>query len=252
MAMTMEQLVGVDLEQASADAAAEVPDIVAALDRIMPEVVSGEVRSVIRRYALYTDEAVRALTSLPTLTPTAFPPAAVLQQLLHGETARLPWAAPSLDGRGAVAFLVDRLRGATAGLPIQYGQVRSDVDVGQFNWFIKSLAEVQYELERAVPLRRAMTTLDLSTTDVGELMGVKRQAVDKWLLAGPPPDRLEKIGALAELADLLRYRLRDGMAPIVVRRAFDDGRTMLELVADNDHLELVQRVRESFDYSTVA
>jgi predicted transcriptional regulator len=73
-------------------------------------------------------------------------------------------------------------------------------------------------MRAGAPLRRAMTTLDLSSGDVADLMGVKRQAVDKWLLAGPPADRTSKIGAIAEIADLLRYRLRDACGRGAARR----------------------------------
>ena len=38
-------------------------------------------------------------------------------------------------------------------------------------------------------------------------MGVTRQAVDKWLLTGPPVERMGKIGVMAGLSDILRYRL---------------------------------------------
>ena len=106
----------------------------------------------------------------------------------------------------------------------------------------------------ASALRRAMTTLDLSSSDIAELMGVKRQAVEKWLLAGPPADRITKIGALAEIADILSYRLRDGTAAVVVRRSADgyDGRSMLEVIADDDYEWLLRSVKDSFDYTGVA
>ncbi len=99
-----------------------------------------------------------------------------------------------------------------------------------------------------------MTTLDLSSSDIAELMGVKRQAVEKWLLAGPPADRITKIGALAEIADILSYRLRDGTAAVVVRRSADgyDGRSMLEVIADDDYEWLLRSVKDSFDYTGVA
>ena len=43
------------------------------------------------------------------------------------------------------------------------------------------------------------------------LRAASRQAVDKWLLAGPPAERAPKIGAIAELADILWYRLLPGL-----------------------------------------
>ena len=85
-------------------------------------------------------------------------------------------------------------------------------------------------------------------------MGVKRQAVEKWLLAGPPVDRITKIGVLAEIADILSYRLRDGMPAVVVRRSAEayGGRSMLDVIADDDHEWLLRSVKDSFDYTLVA
>ncbi len=99
-----------------------------------------------------------------------------------------------------------------------------------------------------------MTTLELTSSDVAEFMGVKRQAVDKWLFAGPPVDRSGKIGAISEISDILRHRLRAGMPAVVARRRADayGGRTMLELIAADEHEWLLQSVRESFDYGRVA
>ncbi len=116
------------------------------------------------------------------------------------------------------------------------------------------MAEVEYEQERSSPLRRAMTTLDLTSSDVARLMGVKRQAVDKWLLAGPPVNRCQKIGAIAEISDILRHRLREGLPAVAARRPADAyaGRTMLELIEADEHEWLLQSVKESFDYARVA
>ena len=99
-----------------------------------------------------------------------------------------------------------------------------------------------------------MDTLSLSKSDVAHLMGVSRQAVDKWLLAGPPAERAPKIGAIAELADILRYRLLPGLPAEVVRRPAEayGGRTMVEVIAGDEHEWLLQTTKDSFDFSRVA
>ena len=114
--------------------------------------------------------------------------------------------------------------------------------------------DIEFERQSATPLRRAMTTLDLTSGATAELMGVSRQAVDTWLASGPPPDRLAKVGAIVKIADILRYRLREGMAPIVARReaaAYGD-RSMLELIASDEHEWLLGDIEDMFDYSRVA
>ncbi len=108
-------------------------------------------------------------------------------------------------------------------------------------------------MSRLEMLRRAMTILDLSNREVAEMMGVTRQAVEKWLLAGPPADQLAKIGALAEIADTLQHQLRADMPAAVVRRPAETygGRSMLEIIADGEHDWLADSVRASFDFATV-
>lgn len=250
----VEELFEVDLSAASRIVCeAVVPDVAAALDRLMPRLVSGD-RMAVRRYSDYVDAAARALTALPATAPELLPPAAVVYALLRQDTVELPWVAPSTDGLGIVTVLVDRMRGFAGGLPQECVRASRNIDVHRFEWFLKSIAEVEHEREQGSPLRRAMTTLALSSTDVAQLMGVKRQAVDKWLLAGPPADRSEKIGALAEIADILRYRLRDGMPAVVVRRTAEayGQRSMLDVLAQDDHEWLLQSVKESFDFRRVA
>lgn len=250
----IEELLEQDLAAASKTAAEVIPDIVAALDHLMPQLLGGGDRATVRRYWVFVHEAAQALTALPARNPDALAPAWVVYELLRRDAIELPWVVPSADGIGVVTVLVDRLRGFAGGLPQQCVRARLDIDEPRFRWFLKSMAEVEYEQERSSPLRRAMTTLELSSSDVGGFMGVKRQAVDKWLLAGPPVDRSGKVGAVAEIADILRHRLRDGMPAVVARRraeAYGD-RTMLELIASDEHEWLLQSVKASFDYARVA
>jgi hypothetical protein len=250
----VEDLFEVDLADASRIVCDTlVPDVTAALDRLMPHLISGD-RMAVRRYWSYVNVAAQALTALPAATPERLPPSSVVYALLRRDTVELPWVAPSCDGRGIVTVLVDRIRGFAGGLPQECVRASRSVDVHRFEWFLKSIAEVEHEQEQGSPLRRAMTTLALSSTDVAQIMGVKRQAVDKWLLAGPPADRMEKIGALAEIADILRYRLRGGMPAVVVRRTAEayGRRSMLDLLAQDEHAWLLQSVKDSFDLRRVA
>ncbi len=251
---TIEELFDVEFDKACDIAVEVIPDIAAALDRLVPKITAGGDRMAIRRYVLFVDAAAHALTSLPAQNAAVLPPAAVVYELLRQDRVELPWVAPTPDGRGIVTVLVDRLRMVAAGLPQRCGRARIDIDEQRFCWFLSSIAAIELEQQSAAPLRRAMTILGMTSTDIAEVMGVKRQAVDKWLLTGPPSDRVAKIGVIAEIAEILRYRLRDGMPPVVARRraaAYAD-RSMLELIAADEHDWLLADVRESFDFSRVA
>lgn len=104
------------------------------------------------------------------------------------------------------------------------------------------------------PLRRLMDAFELSKTELGSLFGVRRQAVDQWLERGVPSERQEKVQTLLAIADLLERKLKPGRLAGVARRPADayGGKTMLELIAADRHRELLELVRESFDWAAAA
>jgi len=104
------------------------------------------------------------------------------------------------------------------------------------------------------PLRRIMDAFGLSKTDAARLFGVSRQAVDGWLEGGVPSERQEKVATLLALCDVLQRKLKDDRLPGIARRPADayGGRTMLELIAADRHGDLLQSVRDSFDWQTAA
>ena len=243
-----------DLATASTIAAGIVPDVVAALDRLVPLLTAGGDRAALRRYYIAVDAAAQTLAALPVSHPEAGVSPTVVYRLLQRDIAELAWVAPSADGLGVLTALVDRFRGLVGGLPQQCVRARRDIDEHRFCWFLESIADLEFEQRCGSPLRRAMKTLDLSSKDIAGLMGVTRQAVDKWLLSAPPTERMGKIGAIAEISDMLRHRLREGMPPVVARRPADayGGRSMLGVIADDEHEWLRRSVRESFDFARVA
>lgn len=104
------------------------------------------------------------------------------------------------------------------------------------------------------PIRRLMEAFGLSKTELGALFGVRRQAVDQWLDRGLPTERQEKVQTLLAICDLLERKLKPGRLPGVARRPTDayGGETMLELIADGRHRELLAQVRDSFDWASAA
>jgi len=104
------------------------------------------------------------------------------------------------------------------------------------------------------PLRRLMDAFKLSKTELASLFGVRRQAVDQWLERGVPSERQEKVQTLVAICDLLERKLKPGRLAGVSRRAADayGGKTMLELIAADRHRELLELVRESFDWASAA
>ena len=248
----IDDLVDCDLAEAAQTAASVVPDVVSSLDRLVPLLATGGDRSALRRYLIAVDAAAQTLTE--SFVNARAPASAVACHLMEQSFGSLLWLAPSPDGLGVVTALVDRIRGLFGGLAQQCTKPRDGIDAQRFVWFMGAVAELEFGQRCASPLRTAMATLALSSADTATLMGVTRQAVDKWLMKGPPADRIAKIGAVVEIADILRHHLQDGMPAIVARRPADayDGRNMLEMIAGDDHEQLLRSVKHSFDFNRVA
>lgn len=249
-----EDFLETDLVAASLVASQEIPDVVAALDQLMPRLLSGGDRMMVRRYSHFVDIAAQGLAYMPARHAEVLPPPVFMHEHLWQCATALPWTAPTSDGLGITTVMVDRLRGFASGLPQEHVQPCHDIDEHYYSWFCKSFAVARLEREYSSPLRRAMATLNLSKSDVGKLMGVSRQAVEKWELSGLPAERAGKVGVIAEIADILKYRLQDGLPALVARREAKayGGRTMLDLISQDEHEWLLQSVKESFDFARVA
>ena len=253
------------LEAATAAVAEELPDVVAAFDHVVPRVLRESNLAVLRRYYVLADAAIHTLLGAPA---TGIPPSdskassdeptaarsEMVSHFMQRDIPAYPWLAPTPNGIGVLTVMVDRLRGYAGGIPNECVMTRGDIDKHQFDWTRKAFASIELERGHSAPLQRAMAIFDLTSSDVADMMGVRRQAVDKWLVAGPPADRMEKIGALAEIADILHYRLVAGAPPIVVRSESEayGNRSMLEVFAADDQTWLLNDVRQSFDFSDVA
>jgi len=122
---------------------------------------------------------------------------------------------------------------------------------------LRFLRRVRFHLnhpDEEHPLRRLMDAFELSKTELASLFGVRRQAVDQWLERGVPSERQEKVQTLIAICDLLERKLKPGRLAGVARRPADayGGKTMLELIAADQHRELLELVRDSFDWTTAA
>jgi DNA-binding XRE family transcriptional regulator len=122
---------------------------------------------------------------------------------------------------------------------------------------LRFLRRVRFHLnhpDEEHPLRRLMDAFELSKTELALLFGVRRQAVDQWLERGVPSERQEKVQTLIAICDLLERKLKPGRLAGVARRPADayGGKTMLELIAADQHRELLELVRDSFDWATAA
>jgi DNA-binding XRE family transcriptional regulator len=106
----------------------------------------------------------------------------------------------------------------------------------------------------AALLKRAMELFELDRTELAKLFGVRRQAVEQWERRGVPAERRAKLATTVAIGELLAQKLRPGLLPGVARRPAPayQGRTMLEMIEQDRHDELLEDVRGSFDWATTA
>lgn len=105
-----------------------------------------------------------------------------------------------------------------------------------------------------VSLLQVREIFDLNQTEVGELFGTTRQAIASWLEHGVPSIRQPKLHTLLEIGELLERKLKPGRVSAVFRKpaAAYGGQSMFDRVRDDRQDEVLDTVRETFDWSVTA
>ena len=159
------------------------------------------------------------------------------------------------DPAGLVVALMSAASGIISGVapptavPVGSAEVPEALDYRRFSRF------VLLELSGAgTGLERLLAGWELTVTDLANLFGVRRQAVQQWLDDGVPPARQTKLAVVHRIADLLERNLRPERIPAVVRAPVPrlDGPSMLEAIAAGRHEELLAAVERSFDWAATA
>jgi hypothetical protein len=271
----VESLLTDDPEIAAKDLDASAGDLIEELDRSIPRALGGQagaVRAYVRAWRGLSSRCLRlAHDTLPDLvleteggelllvdvkrarTPIA-------KQLLDSLAVNAPfssWVTRFGSGRGAAVFLVDELREAIptlSPLPIETdtGLPHWAIDREDYSRFARHVwLEIQQEQSL---LQRIETVFDLSFTELARLFGVRRQAISQWLDDGLPAARQSKALVVAQVVDLLERNLLPARIPAVARTPASayGGRSMLDMIAEDRHEELLEKVRDSFDWSATA
>ena len=129
---------------------------------------------------------------------------------------------------------------------------RELVDSGDEAW-IRALVDALDREVRRGPLERLVSLWDLSNAAAARLFGVSRQAFSKWLVSGPPADRVDDVAAVDDMTTLLDRYVKRERIPAVVRRRAEvfGGRTMLEMLEIGDYEETARLVGDMFDLRRV-
>jgi hypothetical protein len=266
----MDALVTLDAEVAAREATALAPGSVRELDRVIPAAVGGSegaARAYARAWRGLVDAFLRAIRDerpdviavtddgglvVIDANGSASPASERLLDLLALQAPFSPWVARFGPGRGAAVFLLSELRAAVGGLEPLPAAVSAlphwDADGRSFSHHVWNALAQAAEPE----LVRIMRVFGLTTSDTARLFGVRRQAVSQWLEGGVPAARASKVTVVARIADLLDRMLVADRVPGVARTsaAAYGGRSMLEMVAEDRHEELLGLVAASFDWSS--
>jgi hypothetical protein len=227
------EFVTVDILEAPADR----------IERLLPHALSGDERAA-RAYARAWNELVENLLAAHSDAPPGardilrhlaltapFHPAGPVAGLMSGASEIIPGMSPPP---------------AHASSPAGVPEV---LDYQRFSRFV--LLEGS---GAGTGLERLLAGWQLTVTELANLFGVRRQAVQQWLDNGVPPARQPKLAVVHRIADLLERNLRPERIPAAVRApaaSFGDE-SMLQLIADDRHDELLEVVARSFDWAATA
>jgi hypothetical protein len=207
------------------------------------------------RAARFFARAWRRLVAAVVASEAPDAPPAVAEVLEHlALTAPFsPWVAANGTEEGLAQTVVSELHGMIAGMTPLPAPATSHVaplpdalDYARFSRFV--LLELA---GGGSGPERLLASWELSVTELAGLFDVRRQAVAQWLDDGVPATRRPKLGTVLQIADLLERNLLPERIPSVVRTPSPayGGRSMLELIAEDRHEELLDLVRRSFDWA---
>ena len=230
------------------------PELIEELDTELAAALAGSLDSTREYVLLWRRLAARLLAGAQTVSPNG--PVELI--LVEDASTQAPFGGFTSEyglGQGAALELTSHIREKLGlrGLPAHPSAEPGTFDELAIRRFL-TRARMALNQLGGDELSRLMNSFQLSKTDLAELFGVSRQAIDGWLRKGVPAERQEKLHALAAIADLLERKLKPGRLPGVARTPADayGGLTMLEMIEQDRHRELLGRVRQSFDWSTAA
>lgn len=227
-----------------------------ALSSVTPAAVAGD-RLAIRSYATAYVELVDHLTA--EFGASRIARTSALREAVTAPV-RARGSGDMKPGEAICVYLIDALRAILHAEPLDLPDSwepvldARDLDEASFDTFDRLTDALIDRQVGEADLDFVAGVLDLTEAELGFLFGVSRQAVGQWRERGVPSAKRGKLSAVAGTCELLSHHLRRERIPGVARRPADayGGRTMLEMIRDDDHEELLEMTRESFDFSRTA
>lgn len=119
--------------------------------------------------------------------------------------------------------------------------------------WLRDLVDALDREVRVAPLERLVSLWDLSNAGAARLFGISRQAFSKWLVDGPPANRVDDVTLVDNITQLLDRYVKRERIPAVVRRpaANLDGASILETVESGSYRTASEIVAKAFDLRRV-
>lgn len=251
----------------------EAPDLVSRLETVVNEAVHGRpvaIREYVRLWRALLQRLLQVTRSAqPDLVAVVGDrlfvadikgrPATLTTELIDQVALYAPfspWVSKYGPGRGVALCLLSELRrglrGSEALLPDGILEFPfSEVDSQEFRRFASL---VWHELLSSDLLESISSSLQLSDTDLGELFGVRRQAIGQWRDKGIPEERLARVHTVQRIVDILRRNLKLERIPAVVRKPAQayGRRSIIDAIKRGDEDRVLKELERTFDWATTA
>lgn len=101
------------------------------------------------------------------------------------------------------------------------------------------------------PIELIQEAFGLSDGELGALFNVSRQAAQQWKLRAVPPARVADVARVADLAGVLKRRLRAERLPQIVRTPGRglQGRSVLDVIAKSGVNPVYEYLERLYSYS---
>jgi hypothetical protein len=179
--------------------------------------------------------------------------------MLQSRVADAPgstWVFEYGPGLGTVLSLIEDVRRADDRLtPFPLPPRSGFPDLGPGADFVRYRRLVDVALRgEAPPLERAQELFELNLTELAELFGVTRQALQQWRVRGTPESQRQRLDDLIAVGELLDRKLKPGRISLVAARPAKDfgGRSILQMFSEGRGGHVRRGLESAFDWSATA
>ncbi len=116
--------------------------------------------------------------------------------------------------------------------------------------WLERFSKAMLRRKEGLGIEQVLTIWGINQAEFAELLGISRQAVGKWLISGPPADRVGHLAELAAATEILMHYIKAERIRAVVRRNAErlQQRSLVDLLARGKPGELLTACRAMFSF----